>query len=115
MKIEVGYGLSRDNANSSSADGLAQVWYRGKPTVFDVTVTSSLTPVTSVKLVWQLGQQHLQLNQGSMLPTMLSARCWGGHAFHLPLRHTAIGGKRLRVCLLPSLSACNQPINIAHN
>eukprot|EP00731_Ephydatia_muelleri_P033819 Em0039g5a len=46
VKIEVGYGLSRDNANSSSADGLAQVWYRGKPTVFDVTVTSSLTPVT---------------------------------------------------------------------
>ena len=51
----------------------------------------SLLP-SSGKLVWQLGQQHLQLNPGSMLPMM------DGHAFHLPSRHMAIGVKRLRVC-----------------
>ena len=58
--------------------------------------SSLLSPL--VKLVWQLGQQHLQLNPGSMLPMLLSARSWGGHAFHLPSRYMVIGVKRLKVC-----------------
>ena len=42
----MGYGLGKDNVNSRPADVLVQGWDRGKPTAFDVTVTSSLTPVT---------------------------------------------------------------------
>ena len=42
----MGYGLGRDNVNSRPADVLVQCWDRGKPTAFDVTVMSSLTPIT---------------------------------------------------------------------
>ena len=41
MKVEVGYGLGRDNVNSRPADVLVQGW-----DCIDVTVTSSITPVT---------------------------------------------------------------------
>ncbi|KAL5499898.1 hypothetical protein EMCRGX_G011366 [Ephydatia muelleri] len=44
VKIEVGYGLSRENINSHPADILVQSWDRGHPAAFDVTVTSLLTP-----------------------------------------------------------------------
>ena len=44
VKIEVGYGLSRENINSRLADILVQSWDRGHPAAFDVTVTSPLTP-----------------------------------------------------------------------
>ncbi|KAL5476267.1 hypothetical protein EMCRGX_G026190 [Ephydatia muelleri] len=44
VKIEVGYGLSRENINSRPADILVQSWDRGHPAAFDVTVTSPLTP-----------------------------------------------------------------------
>ena len=44
VKVEVGYGLSRDHINSRPADILVQSWDRGKPAAFDVTVASPLTP-----------------------------------------------------------------------
>ena len=44
VKIEVGYGLSRENINSRPANILVQSWDRGHPAAFDVTVTSPLTP-----------------------------------------------------------------------
>ena len=44
VKVEVGYGLSRENINSRPADILVQSWDRGHPAAFDVTVTSPLTP-----------------------------------------------------------------------
>ena len=46
MRVEEGYGLARDHINSRPADILVQGWDRGKPAVFDVTVTSPLTPVS---------------------------------------------------------------------
>ena len=46
VKVEVGYGLGRDNVNFCPADVLVQCWDRGKPAAFDVTVTSFLTPIT---------------------------------------------------------------------
>ena len=46
VRVEVGYGLARDHINSRSADILVQGWDRGKPTAFDVTVTSPLTPIS---------------------------------------------------------------------
>ena len=55
-----GYGLGRDNVNSCPSDVLIQGWDRRKPTAFDVIVKSSLQS-PSVKLVWQVGQQHMQL------------------------------------------------------
>ena len=104
VKAEVGYGLGRDNVNSRPADVLVQGLDRGKPTSL-LHRHSLLSP--SVKLVWHLEQQHLQLNPGSMLPMLLRAR--SGHAFYLPSRHMAIGGRGSECVLLPSLSACNQP------
>ena len=44
VKVEAGYGLSRDHINSRPADILVQSWDRGKPAAFDVTVASPLTP-----------------------------------------------------------------------
>eukprot|EP00731_Ephydatia_muelleri_P005537 Em0002g1713a len=44
VKIEVGYGLSRENINSRPADIYVQSWDRGHLAAFDVTVTSPLTP-----------------------------------------------------------------------
>ena len=44
VKVEVGYGLGRDNVNSHPADILVHGWDRGKPAAYDVIVTSSLTP-----------------------------------------------------------------------
>ncbi|KAL5503077.1 hypothetical protein EMCRGX_G009975 [Ephydatia muelleri] len=107
VKVKVGYGLGRDHVNSCPKNVLVQGWDRGKSVAFDITVTFSSLLSPSVKLVWRLGQQHLQLNPGSMLPTMLSARSWGGHAFHLPSRHTAIGGKEV-LSRLASLLAISQ-------
>ena len=46
VKVEVGYGLSREHFNSRPADVLVQSWDRGKPAAFDVTVASPLTPAT---------------------------------------------------------------------
>ena len=42
VKVEVGYGLSRDHINSRPADILVQSWDRGKPATFDVRVASLL-------------------------------------------------------------------------
>lgn len=38
--------LARDHVKTCPADILVQVWDRGKPAAFDVTVTSPLTPVS---------------------------------------------------------------------
>ena len=46
VKVEVGYGLSREHFNSRPADVLVRSWDRGKPAAFDVTVASPLTPAT---------------------------------------------------------------------
>ena len=48
----MGYGLGRNNVNSRPADVLVQGWDGGKPTPFDVTVTSLLTPVTLSEARW---------------------------------------------------------------
>ena len=68
-------------------------------------LTSSLTPITFSEASVGVGAAVFAVESRSMQPTMLSARSWDGHAFYLPSRHMAIGGKRLP----PSLSACNQP------
>ena len=46
VKVEVGYGLSREHFNSRPADVYVRSWDRGKPAAFDVTVASPLTPAT---------------------------------------------------------------------
>ena len=46
VRVEVGFGLSRDHTNTRPADVLVQDWARGSPVAFDITVTSSLTPAT---------------------------------------------------------------------
>ena len=46
VKVEVGYGLSREHFNSRPADVLVRSWDRGKPAAFDITVASPLTPAT---------------------------------------------------------------------
>eukprot|EP00731_Ephydatia_muelleri_P021341 Em0013g1068a len=46
VRVEVGYGLARDQVNSRPADVLVQGWDTGKPAAFDITVASPLTPVT---------------------------------------------------------------------
>ena len=46
VKVEVGYGLSREHFTSHPADVLVRSWDRGKPAAFDVTVASPLTPAT---------------------------------------------------------------------
>ena len=46
VRVEVGQGLSRVQSNSRPADVLVDSWGRAKPAVFDITVTSPLTPAT---------------------------------------------------------------------
>ena len=46
VRVEVGFGLSRDHTNTRPADVLVQDWARVFPAAFDITVTSSLTPAT---------------------------------------------------------------------
>ena len=63
VKVEVGYGLGRDNVNSRPADVLVQCWDRGKPTAFDVTVMSSLTPITLGVAVGEVAESRKQCSQ----------------------------------------------------
>ena len=44
MSIEKDHGLTRDHSHSRPADVLIAGWDRGKPAVFDVTVTLPLCP-----------------------------------------------------------------------
>ena len=46
VRVEVGYGLSGDHISTRPADVLVQGWDKGKPTAFDITVNSPLTPAT---------------------------------------------------------------------
>ena len=44
VRIEMGSGLTPDHNRSRPADVLVEVWERGKPAAFDITVTSPLCP-----------------------------------------------------------------------
>ena len=60
MKIEVGYGVSRENINSRPADILVQSWGRGHPAAFDVIVTSPLTPaILNISSIYEGAAGHV--------------------------------------------------------
>ena len=81
VKIEVGYGLSRENINSRPADILVQSWDRGHPAAFDVTVTSPLTPaILNMSSIYE-GAAGRVAEARKHTTMMLSARIWGGCAF----------------------------------
>ena len=44
VRIEMGSGLTPDHNHSRPADVLVEGWERGKPAMFDITVTSPLCP-----------------------------------------------------------------------
>ena len=82
VRVEVGYGLSGDHINTRPADVLVQVWDRGKPAAFDITVTSPLTPATLRDTSTLQGQQLMLQNVENIPPMMPGVRSWGGCASH---------------------------------
>ena len=78
VRVEVGYGLARDHANSSPVDVLFQGWNRGKPAAFEITVASPLTPVTLNSASASVGAAAYAAEcVESMQPMTPNARSWG--------------------------------------
>ena len=78
VRVEVGLGLSRVQSNSHPADVLVDAWDRAKPTAFDVTVTSPLTPATLHDMYNSAGvAAHKSECRKRTLPITQSVSSWG--------------------------------------
>ena len=90
VKIKVGYGICRD-MSTAALD-------RGKPAVLDITVTSSLTPVTLSEASVAVGAAAFAAESRKHAANDAKCQELGWSCIPMPSRHMAIGGKRLRVC-----------------